>query len=304
MADPHATLAAGHQLGIYPLPYVPGMPLTGFDPNLAHEYRDAVREIGSLPKSEPAASPERQSPWRSRPVSPKEYDRDSRLDMLIGRLRAMRASSPDEFRQAFGNPELARVPPTSVKSVSPLAQGMPLREGLDWAGSLSSSAVNAARMAGGVPGADEDFEKSANVLLMRIPQALSQSEMYPERSQVQRERDSIPFHDPRLVFGQSPEGIVPDRDRNDGLTFASQGLREAGAPDHWGTDLAGMVLDGLVDFNPVGVDAAVSLGRAFRNPVSRVPNAMRAGMSAGTDLALPALFTGVNMYGRQDPLPR
>lgn len=224
--------------------------------------------------------------------------------MLIGRLRAMRESSPDEFRQTFGNPPLDRQPPTSVKFANPLDAGMPWREGLDWAGSLSSSAVNAARMVGGVPGADEDFEKSANVLMMRIPQALSQNEMYPERSQVQRGRDAIPFHDPRLVFGRSPEDIVPDRDRNDGLTFASQGLREAGAPDHWGTDLAGMVLDGLVDFNPVGVDAAVSMGRAVANPVSRLPNMIRAATGAGSDLALPALFTGINAYGRQDQIPR
>lgn len=51
MADPHATLAAGRQFGVYPLPYVPGMPLTSFDPNLAHEYRDSVDEIRSLPKA-------------------------------------------------------------------------------------------------------------------------------------------------------------------------------------------------------------------------------------------------------------
>jgi len=114
-----------------------------------------------------------------------------------------------------------------------------------------------------------------------------------------REREfagSVPFDDPRMLeTGGNPSPYhVPRREQGsiEGPEFLKE---DFGAPDHWGTDLAGYALEAAVDPVTGATQAAKHVGKAFRaaSPAAKAAHALRASKLLGQEMALPGVFVGL-----------
>lgn len=233
------------------------------------------------------------------------YERDMQRASFLNKAAAMRDRMVQEGRGVEFNdalqPEFRAAIDRRDEQASPywnrgvLAYGQPLRNGTDWMQSFSSSGLNAARMVAGVPGADEDFEKSADRMLLGVPSALMHGGN-PHQKTWEAERmaeENRPIFDLSHVAEPTQKGarLLPKMNgyelyANQGMTDGTQVANEMGVQGLPGRAL-GMTIDVLTD--PV-----TEIGTGIRALAGG--NFARAAGSFAAEGALPATFLGSSEY--------
>lgn len=202
-----------------------------------------------------------------------------------------------EFREPL-NPEFLDAVKRRQEIASPywnrgvLAFGQPLREGLNWAGSIPATAFNAGRMVAGVEGAADDFSDSVDLASARTLGLLvgRQNPTQLAWEQERRSEEDRPLMDVSALRDTQPGArILPTADNvrffepmaSRGQTTGDNLLQEMGVPAGWGRQLGGALAEATVD--PVsGARAGIRalLGR----------NLPRAAVELGSEMALPGIF--------------
>jgi hypothetical protein len=233
------------------------------------------------------------------------YERDMQRASFLNQAAAMRDRMVQEGRGVeFSDsvtPEFRAAIDRRGEQASPywnrgvLAYGQPLRNGTDWMQSVASSNLNAGRMIAGVPGADEDFEKSADRMLLGIPGALMHGGT-PHQKAWEAERaaeENRPIYDLSHVAEPTQKGsrLLPKMNgyelyANQGMTDGTQVANEMGVNGLPGRAL-GMSIDILTD--PV-----TEIGTGIRALAGG--NIGRAAGAFAAEAALPATFLGSSEY--------
>jgi hypothetical protein len=233
------------------------------------------------------------------------YQQDMRRASFLGKVAGMRDRMVQEGRGVEFNdslqPEFRAAIDRRDEQASPywnrgvLAYGQPLRNGTDWMQSVASSNLNAGRMIAGVPGADQDFEKSADRMLLGIPSALMQGGS-PHQKAWEAERlaeETRPIYDLSHVAEPTQNGarILPKLNgyelyANQGMTDGTQVASEMGVHGMPGRAL-GMGIDVLTDpVTEIGTGVRALLGGNFG----------RAAGSFAAEAAIPTAFLGSSEY--------
>jgi hypothetical protein len=233
------------------------------------------------------------------------YQRDMQRASFLNKVAGMRDRMAQEGRGVEFNdsvtPEFLAAINRRDEQASPywnrgvLAYGQPLRNGTDWMQSVASSNLNAGRMIAGVPDADQDFEKSADRMLLGIPSALMHGGN-PHQQAWEAERiaeENRPIFDLSHVSEPTqkgsrllPKGTVYELYANQGMTDGTQVANEMGVNGLPGRAL-GMGIDVLTDpVTEIGTGVRALLGGNFG----------RAAGSFAAEAALPATFLGSSEY--------
>jgi hypothetical protein len=234
------------------------------------------------------------------------YQQDMRRASFLGKVAGMRDRMVQEGRGVEFNDSL---PQTLVDAVdrrdeqaSPywnrgvLAYGQPLRNGTDWMQSVSSTGLNAARMAAGVPNADVDFENSADRLALgalRGGNNPMQQAWETERNAegMRPVADLSAFMEPeqkgaRILPRNSPYESYAQQ----GLTDGTQVANEMGVTGSPGRAL-GMTIDVLTD--PV-----TEIGTGIR--ALTAGKYLRGAAALGSEAAIPATFFATSEHLREE----
>lgn len=230
------------------------------------------------------------------------YQKDMQRASWLGKVNDMRRQYEYdgrglEFRDAV-NPKFMEMIDKRGDIASPywnrgaMAFGQPLREGLNWASSVPATVFNAGRMVAGVEGADEDFLDSADLASGRML-GIAAGRENPSQQAWEAERaaeDARPMadlsplresHGSARVLPTIESALKYEPLASRGQTSGQNVLEEMGAPEGWGRQLGGAMLEASVD--PVsGVRTGIRalLGR----------NMPLAAAELGSEMALPGML--------------
>jgi len=234
------------------------------------------------------------------------YEKDMQRSSFLNKVSGMRDRLSQEGRGVEFSDSL---PPALVEAVdrrdeqaSPywnrgvLAYGQPLRNGTDWMQAVSSTGLNAARMAAGVPNADVDFEHSAD----RLALGALRGGNNPMQHAWEAERNAEgqrPIADLSAFMEPEQKGarILPRNSPYEG--YAQQGLVD-------GTQTAGEM--GLSGFPQRAAGFGIDM---LTDPVTEIGTGIRAltagkylrGAAAlGSEAALPTAFLATSEYAREE----
>jgi hypothetical protein len=192
--------------------------------------------------------------------------------------------------------------PSPYRQRGMLDEGMPLSNAFQVIQAPFSLVANTVRSAYDLDRAAEEAPYVANKATGGLWNAVQGKDPNEEWAREREFSGSVPFYDPRVLeTGGNPSlWRTPQRDR--GLIEGPEYLKEDfGAPDHWGTDLAGYALEAAVDPVTGATQAARHAGKAFRaaSPYAKGAHALRASQLLGQEMALPGVFVGLGEYNRQ-----
>lgn len=233
------------------------------------------------------------------------YQQDMRRSSFLGKVAGMRDRMVNEGRGVEFNDSLPQPLVEAVdrrdEQASPywnrgvLAYGQPLRNATDWMQSVSSTGLNAARMAAGVPNADVDFENSAD----RFALGALKGGNNPMQQAWEAERNAEgmrPIADLSAYMQPEQKGarILPNHSPYE--THAQRGLVD-------GTQVAGEM--GLTGFPQRAAGFGIDM---LTDPVTEIGTGIRAltagkylrGAAAlGSEAALPTAFLATSEYARE-----
>lgn len=290
----------GRATGIYPLP-------DALSPGLKADLaiRQAKEEVASLPRSTTGTSPAEAAFSRlamTRPVSDQEYDQMVRHNALIKRLQAIENENRhgyDDARTAYGYPhrfDLRQINRPAVRhrpvNVLDYPGGM-VSEPWKWWDATTSSVYNAARMAGGDETAADDFAENANTLLLGVPRFMREGTFHPERDEYENDLGYTHWDSPLMMaVGYADNYSLQPYSRDPGSTGFADVATSMGVPGGTATDVAGLVVDSLLD-----PDAAAIRGiRALRSGLPA-----KAAMEFGVDAGPVAGLYGWSRYQGSGP---
>jgi hypothetical protein len=173
-----------------------------------------------------------------------------------------------------------------------MAFGQPLREGLNWAGSIPATIYNTGRVAVGVEGADRDLADSADLASVRMLGLMAGRENPTQLAWEQERKDAEnrPLEDLSFALeGKSGARILPTIENavryeplaSRGQTSGDNVLGEMGIDPSWKRQLGGALMDAAVD----PVSGARSGIRALLGS-----KYLRAAADIGSEMALPGAF--------------
>jgi hypothetical protein len=252
-----------------------------------------------------------------------EWQQQVRYVELMKRLKKIQEEHSEPFRDTvlYNMPDVNRLSgdvymrpvrgrdlPAAPQEPSPyrkrgmLDEGMPLSNAFQVIQAPFSLAANTARSAYNLDRAAEEAPYVANKATGGLWNAAQGKDPNEAWARERKFSGSVPFNDPRMLeTGGNPSvWHAPQRDR--GLIEGPDYLKEDfGAPDHWGTDLAGYGLEAVLDPVTGATQAAKHVGKAFRaaSPYAKGAHALRASSLFGQELALPGVFVGLGEYNRQ-----
>jgi hypothetical protein len=226
-------------------------------------------------------------------------------DAVIYETPSINSLSGSAYMRPVTGRDLPKAPdaPSPYRRRGVLDEGMPLANAFQVVQAPFSLAANTARAAWNLDKSAEEAPYVANKASGGLWNAVQGKDPNEEWARERQFSGSVPFYDPRMLEtqGDPSQWREPQRDR--GLIEGPDFLREEfGAPDHWGTDLAGYALEAAADPVTGATQAWRHGAKAFRaaSPYAKGAHALRAGQLMGQELALPGVFVGLGEYNRRN----